>query len=55
MKWKWQLRKYADEYDTDSETTFLNERIKILPQLQFLDPGGKFAPTFAWNSKVRLK
>ena len=54
MKLKWQLRKYADEYDTDSETTLLNERIKTLPQLQFLDPGGKFAPIFSWNSKVRL-
>ena len=37
------------------KTTFLTERIKILPQLRFLDPGGQFAPIFAWISKVRLQ
>ena len=37
------------------KTTFLTERMKILPQLRFLDPGGQWAPIFAWISKVRLQ
>ena len=37
------------------KTTFLTERMKILPQLWFLDPGGQWVPIFAWISKVRLQ
>mgnify|MGYP000011209790 CR=1 FL=1 len=33
--------------ETESAMTFLTERMKILPQLRFLDPGGPFAPIFA--------
>ena len=49
-----EVRKHAHEYDTDSENEFLTKRMKILPQLRFLDLGSQFAPTFAWISKVRF-
>ena len=35
--------------------TFLKERMKILPQLRFPDPGDQFAPIFVGISKVRLQ
>ena len=37
------------------KTTFLTERMKILSELWFLDPGGQWVPVFAWISKVRLQ
>ena len=35
--------------------SFLTERMKILSELWFLDPGGQWVPVFAWISKVRLQ
>ena len=48
-----EVRTNADEYDADSENDFSDrKRMKILPQLQFLDLGGQFSPSFVWISKV---
>ena len=48
-----EVRTDADEYDADSENDFSDrKRMKILPQLQFLDLGGQFSPSFVWISKV---
>ena len=50
-----EVRTHADEYETDSENDFSDrQRMKILPQLRFLDLGGQFAPIFAWISKRRF-
>ena len=52
---KWQLLRCEHEQTKmtrTQKTTFLTERMKILPQLRFLDLGGQFASSFAWISKV---
>ena len=42
-----EARPPSDEYETDSEDDFfLIGRTKTLRLLQFLDPGGQYAPSF---------